>query len=255
MIDLERELIPAPELVTDGSSSLATYISVGAHFRRLLEQHVPLRPDMRVLEMVSAIGRISLQFTNILSESGSFTGIDIMPAQVAWCNGHIAARYPWFRFLAADIYNAEYNPGGTIKASSYRFPFADNELDLVVLTSVFTHMLRQDVAHYLSEIFRVLKPGGWCFSTFFAYGEQELPRVCTGDANPVFGFPIYRHNGKILAVCASAECIEEAVAYERGFLRGLFDEAGLVVNSELAGNWLKRDEVCHSYQDVIIAQR
>lgn len=255
MIDLDRDLIPPPELVTDGSSSLAVYISVGAHFMRLLKEHIPLRPDMHVLEMGSSIGRISRQFCPFLSDKGSFTGIDIMPSQVAWCNEHIGSRFPWFRFLAADLYNAEYNPDGKGKASSYRFPFEDNSLDLVVLTSVFTHMLRQDIAHYLSEIQRVLKPEGWCFSTFFMYGQDELGRIGSKDANPVFRFPIFQRNGQILAVCADNNCIEEAIAYKEQFVLEIFSGAGLEICKQLPGNWLKREKPCFSYQDVIVARK
>lgn len=255
MIDLERELIPTPELVTDGSSSLAAYIDVGAHFRRLLKEHIPMRPDMQVLEMGSSIGRISRQFCLLLSEKGSFTGIDIMPTQVAWCNEHIASRFPWFRFITADIYNAEYNPDGKVKASAYRFPFEDNSLDLVVLTSVFTHMLRQDIAHYLKEIQRVLTPGGWCFSTFFMYSQDELARISLQDANPIFSFPIFQRNGRILAVCADNNCIEEAIAYKDQFVLEMFSSAELKISKQLPGNWLKRVPPCFSYQDIVIAQK
>ena len=51
------------------------------------------------------------------------------------------------------------------------FPCADNSFDLVFLTSVFTHMFAGDVENYLSEISRVLKPGGKCLITWFLLDE------------------------------------------------------------------------------------
>ena len=39
--------------------------------------------------------------------------------------------------------------------------------DVAFLTSVFTHMLPEDVEHYLDELARVLKPGGRTLITWF----------------------------------------------------------------------------------------
>ena len=254
-IDLERELIPPPELVRDGSSSLAGYLDTGSHFRSLFEKYLPLHPDMKVLEIGSATGRISRQFVSLLSEKGSYTGIEIMPAQVEWCQREISSRFPSFRFLRADVYNAEYNPGGRVKAEKYEFPFTRNEVDLVVLTSVFTHMLPRDVAHYLMEVARVLKVGGFCFATFFAYCRDEWTRIFTAEANPRFLFPVYKHGGLPLVICANDESLEEAVAYESNFIARMYTQAGLTLPRALPGNWLKRGEWCPSYQDLRIAEK
>ncbi|MDR1126418.1 MAG: class I SAM-dependent methyltransferase [Deltaproteobacteria bacterium] len=252
-IDLRNELIPPPEVVMDGSSSIASYISVGKHFRKIFEQCLPLRPDLKVLEMGSAAGRVSRQFVNILSSRGEFTGIDIMPAPVEWCNRAIGARFPNFRFIHADIYNTEYNPTGKIKASAYTFPFEENSLDLVVLTSVFTHMLRLDVARYLVEIGRVLKPGGYCLATFFLFAREELARICSDESATRFSFPVYKAGGFPLVVSGGSDSIEEAVAYESKYATGLFVQSGLNIQKILPGNWLKSRENTTSFQDVVIA--
>lgn len=251
-MDLSRELLPPHALVKDGSTSLASYISVGESYRKIFQAHLPLREDMRVLEMGSGIGRISRQFLNILSDKGPFTGIEIMPAQVDWCNENLGT-YPGFSFIRADILNSEYNPQGNIKASDYIFPFADNTLDLVVLTSVFTHMLRKDVAHYLREIGRVLMPGGHCFATFFKYSREEFPRIYAKDAGRKFYYPVYKENGIPLVMCADDTDLEEAVAYEREFLISLHAEAGLSIEKELNGSWLKREGRMYPGQDILIA--
>lgn len=251
--DLRNDLLPPPEVVMDGSSSIASYISVGKHFRKIFEQCLPLRPDLKVLEMGSAAGRISRQFVNILSDEGSFTGIDIMPDPVAWCSRTISPRFPNFRFIQADIYNTEYNPEGKIKASAYTFPFADDSLDLVVLTSVFSHMLRQDVANYLAEIQRVLKPGGHCLATFFLFAREELARICSGESATRFSFPIYKVDGFPLVVSGGSDNIEEAVAYESKYATSLYGQSGLTIKKILPGNWLKKRENTTSYQDIVIA--
>lgn len=251
-VDLSKDLLPPHALVKDGSTSLASYIAVGEGYRKIFQAHLPLREEMRVLEMGSAVGRISRQFLNILSDKGQFTGIEIMPAQVAWCNETLGA-YPGFSFIHADIFNSEYNPQGSVKASDYVFPFEDNALDLVVLTSVFTHMLRKDVAHYLKEIQRILKPGGHCFATFFKYSREEFPRIYAQDAGRKFYFPIYKEHGIPVVMCADDTDLEEAVAYEHGFLLSLYAEAGLRVHEELNGSWLKREGPSYPGQDIVIA--
>ena len=77
-----------------------------------------------------------------------------------------------FRFAVADVHNGQYNPDAETQASEYTFPYGDEEFDVVVLTSVFTHMLPDDVAHYLDEIARVLKPGGRTLITWFLLNEE-----------------------------------------------------------------------------------
>ena len=43
------------------------------------------------------------------------------------------------------IYNKKYNPAGKCKWSEYGFSFETQSFDSVFLTSVFTHMLPQDM--------------------------------------------------------------------------------------------------------------
>jgi SAM-dependent methyltransferase len=255
LVDLEQALIPPEDLIMDGSSSTASYLSVGADMLKVFREQLPLRPDMRVLELGSAAGRISRQFVNILSGAGEFVGVEIMPKPVEWCQREIGGRFPNFRFIHADIYNSLYNPQGRIKASAYVFPLPDEQVDLVLLTSVFTHMLRQDIARYLLEIRRVLRPGGLCFATFFLYAAEEFAKLGTAEARPNFFFPIYREQGRVLSICQDNEFLEEAVAYERDFIGRLYRESGLHIERELPGSWLLGRTGIVSYQDALIARK
>jgi SAM-dependent methyltransferase len=58
-----------------------------------------------------------------------------------------------------------------ITQSPYRFPFEDNRFDIVVSTSVLEHA--QNPNEYMTEISRVLKPGGYAMHLF--PGKWYLP--------------------------------------------------------------------------------
>ena len=72
-----------------------------------------------------------------------------------------------FRFTHVDLVNATYNPRAEATAASFRFPYDDEAFDLVIATSVFTHLLPEESSNYLTEIGRVLAPAGRLFSTWF----------------------------------------------------------------------------------------
>ena len=96
---------------------------------------------------------------------------------IEWCQRVITPRYPNFHFRFSDIHNSFYNPRGRFRDFEYRFPYADESFDFVILSSVFTHMLSKGVAHYVSEVSRVLASGGRCFSTWFLLNPESVTRM------------------------------------------------------------------------------
>ena len=82
-------------------------------------------------------------------------------------------------FAHADIANALYNPGGSVRASDYRFPYEDASFDFAFAISVFTHLVQDDAANYIAEAARVLASGGrllspGCWSTMMS-GSGSRP--------------------------------------------------------------------------------
>jgi SAM-dependent methyltransferase len=73
---------------------------------------------------------------------------------------NISGSHPNFDFGIVDIQNGVYNPKGSFKSSDLRFPYPDGSFDVMLPSSVFTHIVPQDVRNYLHEIVRVLKSGG-----------------------------------------------------------------------------------------------
>lgn len=182
-----------------------------------------------------------------LPDLWSYDGFDIEGPAVDFCQRAITPRHPNFRFIHADLYNAHYTPDSTVSASEYRFPYADGSFDFVFLTSVFTHMQRADTLRYLSEIARVLAPGGRVFATFFLFDAEAEAAIANGRAD--FAFAHTSEGARV----EFAENPDHAVAHPRESILASFTALGLGMQAVLMGGW--RGGTGESYQDVIVARR
>ena len=121
---------------------------------------------------------------------------------------------------------------------------------LVILTSVFTHMLPDEVENYLKEIARVLKPGGLCFSTFFLINEESKKGLAN---NTDFHFPYdYGHYRLMDDKVRSAN-----VAYLEQYLRQrLLMDKPLTIEKIDYGYWCNRKkEDCKDFQDIVLIRK
>jgi SAM-dependent methyltransferase len=224
------ELTPPRRLLFDGTCSYAEFHRLGAELRRLLVSH-GLLPHHHVLEVGSGNGKNARALTSYL-QAGRYEGFDIVGRGVAWCQAHITPRYPDFRFQHANVYNRTYNPAAKCRASAFHFPYADNSFDFVFLTSVFTHMLPEDLCNYVAEIGRVLKPNGKCFASFFLLTAESLRGMETPETGRRFPYEQDAH-----CRVADLDWPEDAVAYDESFVRGLFEKAGLGIDEVVYGSW------------------
>lgn len=204
-----------------------------------------LQAHQRVLDVGCGIGRIARPLAGYLNEKGSYEGFDIVEEGIEWCRRHYA-HYPNFRFLHTPLENDLYNLSTDQKASGFRFPYGDNEFDLVILTSVFTHMQPEDVAHYLKEIRRVMKPTGRCFATFFII-TPESEKHLDASARPFFPNRYghyFLHDPRVK---------DANIAYRQEYLGQLFSDAGLQPLQFHPGWWagLPQNQ-CINFQDVMI---
>jgi SAM-dependent methyltransferase len=149
----------------------------------------------------------------------------------------------------ADICNKAYNPIGRLAAADYRFPFEDRKFDFVFLASVFTHMLRNDVDHYFSEISRILKPGGRCFITWFLLNEQSKHLIERGCSTLQFAHPI---DG---CVTTDPKVPEWAVSYEEADVLALYAQHGITLSRPIQYGWWCGRTECLDYQDMCIGYK
>ncbi len=190
-----------------------------------------LQPEHRVLDVGSGIGNLALGLVGYLR--GGYDGIEIHSEAVKWCQRAITPRYPQFRFHRADIASVAYNPGGGVAAKGYRFPFPDHVFDFILLSSVFTHMLPDQVEQYVAEISRLLKPSGVCVASYFLLNDESRAGVEAGRS--FMTFDVLHPSG----VCRlhNEAVPEAAVAFEETFVREIHQRAGLRPRDLRRGRW------------------
>jgi SAM-dependent methyltransferase len=246
--------LPVPPASSIFTGSVDDFVASGEALVGRLVEYAGLAPDSAVLDMGSGMGRLALALVPVLGPAGRYEGLDIVPAGVTWCQENITPRRPEFRFTLADIRNTEYNPDGRIVAAEYRFPYEDQTFDLVVLASVFTHLLPAETEQYVSEIARVLRSGGRCYASYSLIDEASIAAMAAGRATLRFRHRIGPH----WLVDPGVPGL--AVAYEEPFLRDLYARNGLSdAYAVYHGRWAARPPsttpALSSSQDVIVAAK
>jgi SAM-dependent methyltransferase len=202
-----------------------------------------LQPEHRVLDVGCGIGRLAVPLTAYLNASGGYEGFDIMPQAIRWCQ-RINAAYPNFRFQLADVHSDRYHPRGQVKASEYVFPYESGSFDFVVLGSVFSHMFPADLSNYLSEIARVMKPGGKAVISCYLLNARKREAIAAGGGVFTFTHPGPGYWAEF------AELPEAAIAYEEDWMLALYDRCGLEVVENREGVWATQ---LVQGQDVVIS--
>ena len=240
-------LVPPVALMHDGPQSYKEFKQNGAEFLRYYIDLCRLRADEHMLDVGSGIGRKTLPLVNYLNERGSYEGLELVKNGVDWCKAKYSSKYPNFRFHLIDVYNELYNPQGGHRATDYRFPFADEQFDFVVLNSVFTHMIAEEVENYMGEIKRVLKTGGRCLISFFLINDESLTLIDQNRST----IELRHELGPARIV--SREQPEAAIGFREDYVLGLYQQVGLEIRRPIYyGSWCGRDEYL-SCQDLIVA--
>lgn len=109
---------------------------------RQLEEELAEFGEGRVLEIACGIG----WWTSLLAKSGrEVVALDYGPRMLAECRKRL------------DLNDAD---ASLLRASAYALPFADNSFDSCFFGFFFSHVPHEDVSPFLSEVGRVVRPGG-----------------------------------------------------------------------------------------------
>ena len=220
----------------------------GQEFLQYFKTLGNLQPHHHVLDIGSGIGRMAIPLTQYLNEKGRYEGFDIVKEGVAWCQKNIATKYPNFHFQQVSLKNDLYSNEGD-SAAYFTFPFSDNSFHFSFLTSVFTHMLPEQVDNYLKEITRVLKKDGRCLATFFLYDEAILERI---QGKGAFSFQYDFGHYRLMD-----ETVQSAnVAFDIDYLIKMAARHGLQIIDIHHGFWSGLPKsACLNFQDIVIFEK
>jgi len=190
---------------------------------------------------------MAVPLTKLLDSSGIYEGFDIFSSGINWCQKNISSKYGNFHFTLVNVYNKEYNPNGKLHSSKYQFPYEDNYFDFVFATSVFTHMLPDDIDNYFSEIKRVLKNNGKCLLTFLLLNSNSLESIYKKKNKIKF-----EHNDENFSLVYK-DIPEHTIAYKENFIRSIYEKYGIIIKEPIKyGSWSGRGDFL-SFQDLIIS--
>jgi len=204
-----------------------------------------LEPFHSVLDVGCGIGPMAIGLIPYLTH-GRYEGFDIHPEAVAWCSTAITPKHPSFRFQLADLQNSAYNPHGRATATEFKFPYADGSFHFAFLGSVCTHQPIEEVAHYLRELSRVLRPGGKCIISYYLLHDDSR----RGLAEERSFLPFAHDFGTRGSLVVDPANPALAIAHPETVVRELYAEAGLRVEEPIRfGRWW--DSTAHE-QDVVV---
>jgi SAM-dependent methyltransferase len=218
---------------------------VGDHMLDLLVRLGQLKPTDTLIDIGCGPGRIAIPLAQYLS-AGIYRGFDVHSPSISWCRNNITPLRPNFHFDHLDVANSRYNPEGSISPPTARFPYPDCSFDFACAISIFTHLLPDSYRTYLSEIRRVLKPGGTLFATYFLLNPDASALMFSHPGNPQF---IFELPGCLVADPGNPE---GSLAYREADVISAHGRANLEIDTIFAGAWCGRDDAV-SYQDIVIA--
>lgn len=242
----KHPLMPPKGLIFTGSGN---YIEIGNQFFRYFKKYGDLKPEDSILDIGSGIGRMAIPFTGFLSKKGRYEGFDIVKKGVDWCNENIKKKHPNFNFKLIPLKNDLYNLSTQEAASDLKFPYENETFDFVFLTSVFTHMMPDDLENYVKEIHRVLKKDKKCLATFFILDDESENAMLV---NKQKNFPHKFGNYSLMD-----KSVKEAnVGFQKKYILDLFARNGFDVTDFFRGNWSGvRPGILNEHQDILIIKK
>ena len=230
-----------PEHLRFMGESDARFVELGDDMVARIGTVVDLATCRRVVDIGCGYGRIGAAFLRSSTFRGRYDGFDMLRPHLEWCNQHLGNRR--FRYHYLNIHSERYNPDGTLQQREVRFDVPSGTADLIVLTSVFTHMYADDIVHYLRECRRLVAPQGRVYATFFVLNEAQRSRKNHYDlAHELTPFCRYMSEAEPLHV----------IGYEEDWLREQFTAAGFVMDGPLRqGSWSGEPDA-FDFQDTVV---
>lgn len=236
--------MPPSDLRFMGTSDEA-FIGVGDGIVGELERFARLEPDEAIIDIGCGYGRVAHALLRG-GHRGTYTGMDILPKHVAWCAANLTpfskGRY---RFFHLDVQNDRYNPTGSLAATDVDLELAGAG-DVVLVTSVFTHMWAESITHYVGELAKVLKAGGRILATFFLINDSQRALDAAGASR----YPLVHESGPMSRYWSVDDPLH-VIGYEQAWVESTLQQAGLRIDEVHLGSWCGRPDAA-VYQDTLI---
>ena len=229
-------------------SDPAAMLAVGRNLARQLLAWGVITPESDVLDIGCGYGRLAY---GLLDQGfrGRYVGIDILRGHIDWLQAHLRPCLPpGADFYLLDIANGRYNPGGRMQAEAVQFPPIAAP-GAVVLFSVFTHMVAEDIGHYLRAIAAILKPGITVCASFFLINDEMRALEAAGRSR----YPLAHALSDVCAIMDPEEPLH-VIGFAESWVRAQIAAHGMEVVALHPGTWCGRDKA-GPFQDVVIFRR
>lgn len=180
----DNRFLPTPpqamlEHVAGDGANPTAYRAVGMFLvLDLLQLGLLANPGLDIVDVGCGCGRLATQLAPYLKDDATYVGFDTWGVGVAWASEAVTPRYPRFSFQQLTRSGARKGEG-YVGEHACPLPVPDASFDLVVASSLLTHLTFAAARGYLAEFRRVLRPFGRAYVTFFLL-DGEAERLLSG---------------------------------------------------------------------------
>src|SRR4051812_13928451 len=136
-VDPERRAEPWSVLHHVGHGG---YLQIGRYLAGLLATYAGFDGSQTVLDIGCGTGRAAAGLSARLAAGGGrYLGFDISASAIRYCRRRFAGE-PALGFAHLDVRHPDYNPHGSQDELQVVFPGADEDFDIALAASVFTHL-------------------------------------------------------------------------------------------------------------------
>jgi SAM-dependent methyltransferase len=239
-VDPERRAEPWSVLHHVGHGG---YLQIGRYLAGLLETYAGFDGTQAVLDIGCGTGRAAAGLsTRLAAGGGRYLGFDISASAIGYCRRRFAGD-PHLAFAHLDVRHEDYNPRGSQDELATVFPCADEDYDIALAASVFTHLRVPAVRRYLAETAQALVPGGRFAFTAFALEPGR-------EASGAFPFRPFDETSSVVDPQAPLG----AIGHRREVLEAAIREAGFAGFEFHRGDWAPGADYAGG-QDLYVAVR
>jgi SAM-dependent methyltransferase len=141
------------------------FVNIGTSFWHEFFANGYANANSDIVEIGCGCGRIASPLNQDYFK-GTYLGIDIDAEMVQYCRSHFPADR--FTFRLSPHRSTVYGVENATHEDSAPFVIGDpNSKDFIFSTSLFTHLLEEELRFYMRESFKALRPNGRIFMSFF----------------------------------------------------------------------------------------